>query len=245
LRPTGLRRERGRKIDLFLHAGAHDLLGSKHLTSPPAILKDLETRPRQMMLLDELGDLVRGLKDISSHKAEIPRYFKSLFSSTDRSEYKNYANGKSIIVKWHHFSFYGTSTPESFWENPNYSDVTGGFLARTLLLESGHEAPMPKVIYATTSTNRHVDNFSESTFSHARTRIRMYLYIYLYLLTLYYIYTLKGNKQRRPGLSALVVVVDASPRAPPNPNLTVTIGDGCTAAQESLCHARMERKCFD
>ena len=130
---------------MLMQAGAHDLLGSKHLTSAPAILKDLETRPRQLMLLDELGDLVRGLKDVSGHKAEIPRYFKSLFSGTDRSEYKNYADGKAILVKWHHFSFYGTSTPESFWENMNYSDVTGGFLARTLILESGHEAPMPKV----------------------------------------------------------------------------------------------------
>lgn len=131
---------------LLAPAGGTDLVGPNHITSGAALLTGLmPPHERQIALLDEIGDIMAGLKNPRDPKADIPRILKGLFSSTDRSEIKNYADSKqNIVLLWHHLSLYATGSPERFWETLTYGDVTDGFLARVLILESDHEPPMPR-----------------------------------------------------------------------------------------------------
>ena len=131
---------------LLSRTTAHGLLGPNSVTSDAAILKRLSVsgRENQIFLLDEIGHLMKGLKNPLSHAAGVPAILMQLFSGTDRQYVKPYATGDEIVVRWHHVSLYGTSTPQRFWESLTPGEVTDGFLARLLIFESRHDAPKPK-----------------------------------------------------------------------------------------------------
>ena len=120
------------------------MAGPNQVTSGAATLSGLLGRECQLIAIDELGDLLSGLKNPRDPRVDIPRVLKSLFSSTDRSEKKAYADTKNnIILPWHHLSVYGTGASERFWESLTFGDITDGFMARVLILESDHEPPFP------------------------------------------------------------------------------------------------------
>ena len=123
-----------------------NLNGPTELTSSTSILKWLSNENHRgcMMLLDEIGQVLKGLKNPNSFASDIPRALTKLFSSTDRPELKTYAGGDSISFPWHHLAFYGASTPERFWESLTFGEVADGFLARVLVWESRHDASLPK-----------------------------------------------------------------------------------------------------
>ena len=144
---------------LLMKTEAHQSIGATELTSSTAILKALanEKGHVSMMMLDEIGMVLKGLKKPDSPAADVPRMLTKLFSGTDRPEIKNYANGDAITVPWSHLSFYGASTPERFWESLTPGEVLDGFLARVLVFESRHDAPFPKSILAFNSSPLLVD----------------------------------------------------------------------------------------
>lgn len=121
-------------------------LAPTELTSSAALIKwlSLENNQVALSLVDEIGLLLDGVKNPNSFASDLPRTLIKLFSATNRSEVKGYASGDIIYLPWHHFSFYGASTPERFWGALNMSDVTDGFLARILLWEDKRDAPLPK-----------------------------------------------------------------------------------------------------
>ena len=132
---------------LIRNSNAAILESVTELSSAAAVLKALASKGHHRMLisLDEIGMLLRGLKNPMDPRAEIPRILTKLFSGTDRSERKVYADEKlNFSVPWHHLSIYGASTPEEFWGSLSESDGTNGFLARLLILENKDPAPMPK-----------------------------------------------------------------------------------------------------
>lgn len=133
---------------LLARTGASMTLGPTELTSSTAILRWLSNDSQRvaLMMLDEIGLVLKGLKNPNSAASDIPRLLIKLFSSTDRPEIKSYANGDAIKVPWHHLSFYGASTPDRFWESLSPGEVADGFLARVLIWESRHDAPMPKAV---------------------------------------------------------------------------------------------------
>jgi hypothetical protein len=133
---------------LLARTGAASTLGPSELTSSTAILKwlSIDSQRVALMMLDEIGLVLKGLKNPNSAACDIPRLLIKLFSSTDRPEIKSYASGDAIKVPWHHLSFYGASTPERFWESLTPGEVADGFLARVLVWESRHDAPMPKAV---------------------------------------------------------------------------------------------------
>ena len=132
--------------NLLLNSDAQIVLGPTELTSAASILKWLSTDNQQiaLLMLDEIGLLLSGIKNQNSFASDLPRMFIKLFSSTNRGEIKGYATGLSVKIPWHHLSFFGASTPERFWESITMGDVTDGFLARILLWENHDDAPMPK-----------------------------------------------------------------------------------------------------
>ena len=133
---------------LLARTGASCTLGPTELTSSTAILKwlSIDSQRVALMMLDEIGLVLKGLKNPNSAASDIPRLLIKLFSSTDRPEIKSYASGDAIKVPWHHLSFYGASTPERFWESLSPGEVADGFLARVLIWESRHDAPLPKAV---------------------------------------------------------------------------------------------------
>lgn len=124
---------------------ANKILAHSEFTSATAILQTLKTNPISMFYVDEVGTVLSGLKNPTSPESGIPRMMTKLFSSTDRSESKGYADIKhNIFLPYHHMSFYGASPPEVFWDSMSSGQIADGFLARMLVFEDQTDAPKPK-----------------------------------------------------------------------------------------------------
>jgi hypothetical protein len=125
---------------LLSRTEAHHLQGPNAVTSDAAILKWLSTeaKARSAFYLDEIGIIMEALKKPNSPAAGVPACLMRLFSGTDRPYTKPYASGEDLVVKWHHMSIYGASTPSRFWSSLTRSEATDGFLARLLVFESKH-----------------------------------------------------------------------------------------------------------
>jgi hypothetical protein len=122
-----------------------NIAGPTDIASAPALMRwlagPLGTKAVTLSVLDEFGLIMRGMKDPTGHKAEIPRLLMELFTGTDSGLTKAYASGDPVPVHWHHLSLLGASTPLRFWESLTGSEVADGFLARMLVFESLHESP--------------------------------------------------------------------------------------------------------
>lgn len=131
---------------LVMQTDAQTILGPTELTSAAAIIKwlSLDNQRVSLLMLDEIGLLLKGIHYPNSFASEIPRILIKLFSGTDRAERKAYANKDSVFLPWHHLSFYGASTPDRFWESITPGEVADGFLARILIWENLEDAPFPK-----------------------------------------------------------------------------------------------------
>ena len=148
---------------LLARTDASKTIGPTELTSSTAILRWLSCNHVALMMLDEIGLVLKGLKKPDSAASDIPRLLIKLFSATDRPEIKSYANGDVIMVPWHHLSFYGASTPERFWDSISTGEVADGFLARVLIWESHHDAPFPKAVISFQSSPRLEQQINELT----------------------------------------------------------------------------------
>ncbi len=139
--------------NLLSRSLAAGVIGPNSPTSAPAILHWMARADGAhgccILLLDEIGLLLKGIKNPNSPAAQIPQALMELWSATDRPYTKIYAREKPIVLHWHHLGLYGTSTPGRFWEALTRSDITDGFLARLLVFESRHDAPMPKAVVST------------------------------------------------------------------------------------------------
>jgi len=132
--------------NILLRSSAVNTIGITELTSAQAIFKELslENKRVTLMLLDEIGLVLSGLKSPNSPAREVPRLLMKLFSNTTGIERKAFAANDDIVVPYSHLSLYGASTPERFYESISGDELSDGFLARILLFESHHDAPYPK-----------------------------------------------------------------------------------------------------
>ena len=121
--------------------------GPTELTSETAILSWIakDTGRNCWFCLDEIGQVLKGMKNPASPQAGIPRQLTSLFSATDRPISKGYAvSANNIYVPWHHVSMYGTTTPERFWEAISGGEVADGFLARISIFQDLSDPELPR-----------------------------------------------------------------------------------------------------
>jgi hypothetical protein len=125
---------------------ASNTIGITELTSAPAIFKELslENKRITLLLLDEIGLVLSGLKTPNHPAREVPRLLMKLFSNTTDVERKSFAQNDDIVIPYSHLSLYGASTPDRFYESISGDELSDGFLARILLFESHHDAPYPK-----------------------------------------------------------------------------------------------------
>jgi len=130
--------------NILAQSTAHDLMGSNEFTSHSAILQALVKKPVHLMLMDEIGHIFKAAKTPNSPATQVFRLLSDLFSKTNSPYVKTYASKDDILVHYHHLSVYGTGTPERFWESLSFDDAKDGFLARTLIFCSNHDAELPR-----------------------------------------------------------------------------------------------------
>lgn len=114
-------------------------MGPTDTASGAAILRWLSTDNHQVSFfaLDEIGLMLKGLKNPASPLAEMPRILIKLYSETNHAYVKSYADAKlNITLPYHHLSLHGSSTPGEFWGNLTEADTVSGFLARILIFEA-------------------------------------------------------------------------------------------------------------
>lgn len=120
-------------------------IGVNKVASGTAILTALEKNKVQLMLLDESPDLLSGIHNPLSAKANIPETLKELFSCADRPYTKSYAEkDKLVYIPYNNLCIYGTGTQNAFWNNFTSANVTDGFLARTFVFNYEGEIPRKK-----------------------------------------------------------------------------------------------------
>jgi hypothetical protein len=112
-----------------------DNLLPEEIASTQAVYKRLETHPCQLFCIDEVGDFLDSFKSKEdSHKKELGKLLKILFSSAGQSTGKIYADtDKNITIPWTHVSFYGTGESNSFWDSLTAQDVKGGMISRNII----------------------------------------------------------------------------------------------------------------
>jgi len=125
-------------------AGLTGFKGASTFTSGSSLLKSLVKHPTQLMLVDEIGDIIKRMKNPNSHMSDLLTLLKDLHTKTDSNITKDFAGSESYIIKYPHLSFCGATTPERFWKAIDTSDAEDGFLARVIVLESRHYIQSPR-----------------------------------------------------------------------------------------------------
>ena len=116
------------------------------VTSDTAILKLLERQPVCLSVLDEVGFFFNENKNERSPGRKITQLMLKLFSSTDRSEGKRYADSRNdVILPYHHYSLVGSTTPEVIFKAFTSSDAASGLIPRCLFVAEDSEPVRPKL----------------------------------------------------------------------------------------------------
>jgi len=117
-----------------------NLYGGSTFTSDTALLNMLKKYPIKISVVDEFGDFMKALKVAGSHKSTIPTILKTIYSDPEMGYQKNTADDlKSYDLPYAHFSVYGATVPQTFWESVYSQDSEDGFLSRFLVFESHHK----------------------------------------------------------------------------------------------------------
>ena len=131
---------------LVARCPAGQILGPTDVTSATAILRHMSTdyHPVTLMMIDEFGMMMKGVKNKNGHSSTIPRLMMEMFSA-DKHHYKKLAK-EEYNMPWHHLSVYGATTPTEFWEALGSDEASNGFLARLLLFETYTKVPLPRTL---------------------------------------------------------------------------------------------------
>ncbi len=134
--PSSCGKEHGQhQIRNLLNAAGLDeqILGGEDFTSGASIEAMIQESPVRMMLMDEFGHIVKGLK---SHMASLtsqqimPVLMKLFDRANNVYHGKRYAQGSPIVVRYPHVCLYGVTTPRTYYNSLNSADLSDGSLAR-------------------------------------------------------------------------------------------------------------------
>jgi hypothetical protein len=115
-----------------------NLKGASTFTSPTALLRSLSARNVQLMLVDEIGDSFKMMRNPNSYAAGILALLKEAAYKTNSVIKKDFASKEKLAVHKPHLSLYGATTPNRFWGSMTIDDAEDGLLARFIILESAH-----------------------------------------------------------------------------------------------------------
>lgn len=142
LSATGSGKEHSRKQvkKLMVAAGLQDYLAGDGIRSGAGMLRGIEKHPAQILHLDEIGMLLKGITDerAPAHAREISKNLTELFTSSSSVFHGgNYASAdvKPIIIDHPNLCIYGTSTRDKYTEALSRSAIASGELNRFLIFE--------------------------------------------------------------------------------------------------------------
>lgn len=128
-------------------AGLGHYLGGETLASGRAVLTAMESHPVKLFQIDEFGlflSSVTGPK-APAHKAEVWTELMKLYSRAKGTyrgtEYANRKENPRVDIVQPCCTFYGTSTPSTFWAALAGGAMSDGSLARFLLFISDNNRP--------------------------------------------------------------------------------------------------------
>lgn len=136
---------------LLTEAGpeAQRLDGPEDMSSGSAILATLRQEPTTLMMIDELGKVMKAAaaKNAPPHLVGIVADLLKLYSSSgSRFTGKAYADSerdKNMIIQ-PHLVILGSTTPASLYESLTTESVRDGLLSRLVIFESEEDDPEPR-----------------------------------------------------------------------------------------------------
>lgn len=142
-------KDHSRKLlaNLCNEAGLKNILGDNGVRSDSGIVKSLTAQASQVMMIDEFGDFLKGLKDqkAAAHIKAVGRLLLQLYS-TSSSLYKHgtYATEKmeSMILHCPNLCIYGTTTEDIYAAAISKEGIKSGELNRFIVLP-GDDGAMP------------------------------------------------------------------------------------------------------
>ena len=146
---TSAGKDHSRKLiaNLANEAGLKNILGDNGVRSDSGIVKSLTAQASQVMMIDEFGDFLKGLKDqkAAAHIKAVGRLLLQLYS-TSSSLYKHgtYATEKmdSMILHCPNLCIYGTTTEDIYAAAISKEGIKSGELNRFIVLP-GDDSAMP------------------------------------------------------------------------------------------------------
>jgi hypothetical protein len=142
LADTGSGKDHSRKQikKLLVAAGLHDFLAGDSIVSGPGLLRGIEAHPAQILHLDELGMLLRGISDerAPAHAKQVSKNLTELYSTSGSVFHGgNYANKEiaPIIIDHPNLCIYGTSTLDAYAGALSRSAIASGELNRYIVIE--------------------------------------------------------------------------------------------------------------
>ena len=144
---TGLGKETSRRMlaNLCNEAGFSNILGDNGVRSDSGMVKSLSIQASQVMMIDEFGDFLKGLKDTKAagHIKAVSRLLLQLYS-TSSGIYKHgtYATEKmeSMILHCPNLCIYGTTTEEIYASSISKEGIKSGELNRFIVLPGDDNA---------------------------------------------------------------------------------------------------------
>jgi hypothetical protein len=142
---------------MLIEAGQDHIIGGASATSDSAIEKCLLEFPTRMFFWDEIGHVLRLLKNSPTHGAGVIPFLMNIFSSAgDKYIGKERAMEERRTIEQPCLCLYGPSTPERFYGSLSEAEIKDGWISRFLCFISDdipdmvgddeHDLDVPKAI---------------------------------------------------------------------------------------------------
>jgi hypothetical protein len=139
-RPRAAIKQLARAAGLF-----KDLIGVEEVASDAGIIASVVSRPRQIMLLDEVSALIQSAntKGVGSHLSNVPPVLLKLYSSSNSTyQTKSYVDTDKVkLIDQPCVSLLGNCTPVGLSVALTTKDITSGLLSRMVLFDAGDLDP--------------------------------------------------------------------------------------------------------
>lgn len=133
---TGKNSQRECNKNLLVSAGLTHLSGPERIGSAQGIVTAVHRQPSILFQLDEAADLLAAINNPRSHLQNLPGLMMHMYSDC-KSTWTSDAVSDERRVKTIHQPnpvYYGTSTPDKFYENISEGQLVDGFMNRMIMV---------------------------------------------------------------------------------------------------------------
>lgn len=155
LSPSGGGKDQPRidNVKVFTQAGCPQFLSAENPASDAALIGELEENPALLMQIDEAAKYFTTMRtsggNSSSHMKDMNKRILELTGAAGNPIWtpKAWSNkDRKKPIAYPHLCIYGVSTIDGFWDCVTSTDVSDGFLARMMVLETSSEYPRLRLI---------------------------------------------------------------------------------------------------